>query len=120
MPNAPDVVATANSSTQVTVTWTETVPPGGLSISSYKIFRGTSPNPTTQVATRATLKYIDNTVVAGTTYYYTVEAVDTVRTFHRRCCPAGHTVTRAVTGPLLSRIHMKELNDCLDVIGLRE
>ena len=62
LPNAPiSVVATANSSSKITVTWTETVLPGELPIASYQIYRGTSPDNLVQVAQRTTASYIDNT-----------------------------------------------------------
>jgi fibronectin type 3 domain-containing protein len=78
LPNAPtDVVATANSATKVTVTWTESVPTGGLPITSYQVYRGTSPSNLSLLGTRATLTYTDTTVVASTTYYYAVLATDT-------------------------------------------
>jgi fibronectin type 3 domain-containing protein len=78
LPNAPaNVAATAKSSTSVALTWTETVPTGGLQIASYKIYRGASPTSLSQVATRTTTSYTDNTVSATTTYYYAVQAVDT-------------------------------------------
>jgi titin len=79
-PSAPNTVqASANSSTKVTVTWSETVPPGGLAISNYKIYRNTAPPVTiaNYVATRTTASYIDTTVSPSTTYYYAVSAVDT-------------------------------------------
>jgi len=78
LPNAPtNVVAAVNTSTRLTVTWSETVAPGGLSIGEYQIFRGTSPGNLTQVATRATASYVDTTVSAAQTYYYAIEAQDT-------------------------------------------
>ncbi len=78
MPNPPaNVVATANSSTKVTVTWTETIPRGGLPISNYKVFRGTSPTNLSQLGTRTTASYTDTAVSPSTTYYYAVEASDT-------------------------------------------
>jgi fibronectin type 3 domain-containing protein len=78
LPNAPtNVVATANSATKVTVTWTESVPTGGLPITSYQVYRGTSPGNLSLLGTRATLSYTDTTVVALTTYYYAVLATDT-------------------------------------------
>jgi fibronectin type 3 domain-containing protein len=79
MPNAPtNVVATANGDTKVTVTWTETVPQGGLPVANYKIYRSTTLPVTTAnyVATRTTLSYIDTTVLAGKTYYYAISAID--------------------------------------------
>jgi titin len=80
MPAAPtNPAASASSCTKVTVTWSETIPTGGLPISTYKIFRASSPAGlpnATPVVTKAS-PYNDTTVVANTTYYYAVEATDT-------------------------------------------
>jgi fibronectin type 3 domain-containing protein len=78
MPNAPTNVSATGSATKVVVTWSETVPPGGLPISSYKIYRSTSLPVTTAdfVATRTTASYTDTTVVGSTTYYYAISAID--------------------------------------------
>jgi fibronectin type 3 domain-containing protein len=80
VPNAPtNVTATANSATNVTVTWSETIPKGGLAISNYKIYRSTSLPVTTAdpFVTRTTTSYTDTTVVGATTYYYAISANDT-------------------------------------------
>jgi fibronectin type 3 domain-containing protein len=78
LPGAPtNVVATANSSTKVTVTWTENVPASGLPIRSYQIYRGTLPGNMSLVATRGTASYTDTTVSPLATYYYAVQATDT-------------------------------------------
>ncbi len=78
LPAAPvNVVATANSATQVTVTWSENIPPNGLPIQNYAIFRGTSPTGMAQVASRGASPFIDTGASPYTTYYYAVEAVDT-------------------------------------------
>jgi len=75
LPTAPDnLVATANSSKQITLTWSPST--GSLPISNYKVFRGTSPSSLSQLAQTTKTSYIDTTVVAGTTYYYAVEAID--------------------------------------------
>jgi hypothetical protein len=80
MPAAPvDVVATANSGSRVTVTWSENIPPRGLPIKTYTIFRGMSPTVLTQLAIRPTASLIDTTVSPNVTYYYAVEATDTGR-----------------------------------------
>jgi fibronectin type 3 domain-containing protein len=71
------VIATANSSTNVTVTWTENLATGGLPISGYQIYRGTSATNLTKVASRTATSYVDTTVTAQTTYYYAVQATDT-------------------------------------------
>ena len=80
MPAAPvNVVATANSSTQVTITWTENIPANGLPIQSYNILRGTAPAALTKITSRTSSPYIDRAVSPHTTYYYAVQAVDTGR-----------------------------------------
>ena len=77
MPAAPvDVVATAGSSTDVTVTWSENVPPKGLPVQYYTIFRGTSPTGRTQLSTRSGSPFIDTGASPKTTYYYAVTATD--------------------------------------------
>ncbi len=78
LPAAPvNVAATANSATQVTVTWSENIPPKGLPIQNYAIFRGTSSTGLAQVASRGASPFIDTAASPNTTYYYAVEAVDT-------------------------------------------
>jgi fibronectin type 3 domain-containing protein len=95
-PAAPvNVVATANSTTKVTVTWTENIPSGGLPIKYYYVFRGPSPTGLTNVATRTTAQYIDTTVVAGGTYYYAVEAVDTAMDVSAQSAPPVAVTTPA-------------------------
>jgi fibronectin type 3 domain-containing protein len=77
MPAAPvNVVATANSATQITVTWVENIPTGGLPISSYAVYRGTTPTGLTKLTTRTATKYIDTGLTAGATYYYAITATD--------------------------------------------
>jgi len=59
------------------VTWTaSTVPPNGLPIANYQIYRGTTPTGLSNVATRTASSYVDTTVSPGVTYYYAVVAVD--------------------------------------------
>jgi len=78
LPNTPtNLAAVANTSTRVTVTWTaSTVPPNGLPIANYQIYRGTTPTGLSNVATRTASSYVDTTVSPGVTYYYAVVAVD--------------------------------------------
>jgi fibronectin type 3 domain-containing protein len=78
LPNTPtDLAAVANTSTRVTVTWTaSTVPPNGLPIANYQIYRGTTPTGLSKAATRTASPYVDTTVSPGVTYYYALVAVD--------------------------------------------
>ena len=76
-PTAPtNVVATPYSAVGITLTWTASQDPKGLS--SYQIFRGTSPSSLLQVGTvdGTTTSYKDNSLTASTTYYYGVEATE--------------------------------------------
>src|ERR1039458_2447713 len=78
LPAAPaNVVATVDSSTQVTVTWSENIPTNGLPIKYYFLDRGTSPSGLTKLATRAASPFVDTGDSPNPTYYYEIEAIDT-------------------------------------------
>jgi fibronectin type 3 domain-containing protein len=102
MPAAPtNVAAKASSCTKVAVTWSETIPTGGLPISTYKIFRASSPAGlpnATPVVTKAS-PYNDTTVVANTTYYYAVEATDTGQDISPMSAPAKVTTPAEPAAP---------------------
>jgi len=71
-PTAPaGVTAAAQSAASILVTWTASTDASG--ISGYRVFRDTG---TTPVATVQTTSYTDTGLTAGTSYSYTVAAVD--------------------------------------------
>ena len=75
--NSPTIIAlTGTGMHSVVLTWSAS-PTGGV---TYNVFRGTSPGGegTTPINTApiTTLTFTDTNVTPGTTYYYTVEAVD--------------------------------------------
>jgi len=75
LPTAPgNLKATATSATQIKLTWSAST--GSLSIVNYRISRGTSSSTLSQYAVTTSTAYTDNKVVASTTYYYGVQAVD--------------------------------------------
>jgi fibronectin type 3 domain-containing protein len=75
-PAAPSGVGIqVNSETQLTVTWSETIPTGGLPITSYTVNWGTTPALGTS-ATRTTAKFVATGLAPGTTYYFAVQATD--------------------------------------------
>jgi hypothetical protein len=84
LPNTPEaVLATANSSSQITVTWGTTTATGCTVYAT--VLRATaSTGPYTQIATgipaATTLQYVDTGLAPATTYYYEVESYDTVGT----------------------------------------
>lgn len=108
-PAAPsNVQATATSTTKVNLKWSASVS-GGLPISVYLIFRGSSATTLSQLAKTNQTSYTDSTVTATTTYYYSIEAEDTgggfsaqsgpvpVTTFGPPGVPEGLTATSAST-----------------------
>lgn len=84
LPNTPEaVLATANSSSQITVTWGTTTATGCTVYAT--VLRATaSTGPYTQIATGipagTTLQYVDTGLAPATTYYYEVKSYDTVGT----------------------------------------
>jgi fibronectin type 3 domain-containing protein len=50
---------------------------GGLPIANYRVDRGTSPAPLSQIAITPNTYYTDSTASPNTTYYYAVQAADT-------------------------------------------
>src|SRR3989440_474235 len=78
-PSAPtNLVATAGNA-QVGLTWQAPGSNGGSAITNYKIYRGTSSNGETLIATIGNqLSYSDGGLTNGVTYYYQVSAVNNV------------------------------------------
>jgi len=69
-------VATAGNA-QIGLTWQAPSSNGGSSITNYKIYRGTSSNGETLLATIGImLTYTDTAVTNGVTYYYQVSAMN--------------------------------------------
>ena len=78
LPSAPtNLVATAPSKIQVSLTWTAAQ--SGMPLQSYDVFRGTSPSTLTSLKVAAATQdwANDGTVSSGATYYYAVQSQDT-------------------------------------------
>jgi len=86
VPSAPTgLVATASSSSVIGLTWTAVTPPANCTISSYSVYRSTTsgftPGSGNLVASGLTSpSYSDTGLLASTTYYYKVVAVDSYGT----------------------------------------
>jgi fibronectin type 3 domain-containing protein len=82
VPSAPTgLTAAAISSSAIGLNWMAATPPANCSISSYTIYGGTTANPTTVIASGVTgTSYTNSGLVASTTYYYLVEALDSYGT----------------------------------------
>ncbi len=78
VPSAPTgLTATATYPSVIGLTWNPASPPANCNISSYNVYGGTTPNPTTLVASGVIgTTYTNTGLAASTTYYYIVEAVD--------------------------------------------
>ncbi|HEV8361302.1 MAG TPA: FG-GAP-like repeat-containing protein, partial [Candidatus Thermoplasmatota archaeon] len=78
VPGAPTSLGGTPGNGQVALSWTAPASQGGSAISSYKVYRGTSPGTETFLAStpNATPSYTDTTVTNGVTYYYQVSAVN--------------------------------------------
>ncbi|MGO8669784.1 MAG: fibronectin type III domain-containing protein [Capsulimonadaceae bacterium] len=95
-PNAPTGLAAASTTTQVSLTWTATT-----GATSYDVFQGTASGAesSTPIATGVTAASYANTgLVAGTTYYYEIAAVNAGGTSADSAELDGTTLTTAPTG----------------------
>jgi fibronectin type 3 domain-containing protein len=90
LPSAPTALsATAPSKAEVTLTWS--AGPSGMPLSSFSVFRGTTPSNLTSIKLVASSQTSmnDYTVTAGATYYYAVQETDT----GGNVSPMSHTVS---------------------------
>src|SRR5216117_2763283 len=76
-PSTPTNFVATGGNAQVTLTWQAPASNGGSPITNYRIYRGTSSNGETLLATIGNvLTYTDTSVTNGVTYYYQVSAVN--------------------------------------------
>jgi titin len=82
-PSAPQSLAAKAGDGSVSLTWTPPASNGGAAVSGYNIYRSTSPGGegSTPVKTGVTTtSFTDTSLTNGTTYYYTVAAVNAAGT----------------------------------------
>jgi fibronectin type 3 domain-containing protein len=82
-PSAPSGLVASAGNGQVVLSWTVPNSDGGTPITGYNVYRGTSPNgeSSTPLASNvASSNFTDTTAANGTTYYYTVKAVNAAGT----------------------------------------
>src|SRR5207249_19888 len=78
-PSAPQSLAATVASGSVSLTWAPPASNGGAAITGYNVYRGTSPggeSATPIAANVSATGFTDTSAVNGTTYYYTVAAVN--------------------------------------------
>jgi beta-galactosidase len=81
IPSAPTgLTATASSSSAIGLSWSAVTPPANCSVSSYNVYSSTTsgftPSSGNLIAGTTSPSYSSTGLVASTTYYYVVEAVD--------------------------------------------
>jgi titin len=83
VPTAPQSLTATGANGSVSLSWSVPSSNGGSSITGYNVYRSTSPGGegSTPLKTNVSgTSYTDSTVTNGTTYYYTVAAVNAVGT----------------------------------------
>jgi CSLREA domain-containing protein len=80
-PGAPSLTSASGSSGSVSLQWSVPASDGGSAITGYNVYRATSSGNETLLASVGNqTSYTDATVTNGTTYFYTVAAVNSVAT----------------------------------------
>lgn len=90
------VAAAAVSHTTVNLTWSGASATAPAKIKQYRIYRGTNTN-TAEIATTKDAQFQDSGLVGGTTYYYQVEAQDTLGQM------SGRSAVVSVTPPYVEQ-----------------
>jgi hypothetical protein len=80
LPSAPQNLNATRSGSQVILNWSAPIDNGGLAITGYNVYRSTTPNAETKIATTQSnnLSYVDANVTNGQTYYYQVTANNSI------------------------------------------
>jgi fibronectin type 3 domain-containing protein len=77
VPGAPTLASATAGVERVSLVWTPPASNGGATITSYRLYRGTSSGGETLLATVGSVDtYNDTSAVGGTTYFYQVSAVN--------------------------------------------
>jgi fibronectin type 3 domain-containing protein len=82
-PSAPQTLVASGGNGSVALSWSAPVSDGGSGVTGYNVYRGTTAGgeATTPVASNVTTTgFVDSSVTNGTTYYYTIAAVNAVGT----------------------------------------
>lgn len=101
-PGPPQSIVASNPPGSVHLQWNPPANNGGAPVTSYAVYRGTTPggeNRTTPVGTSTTTSFDDvYNLTAGTTYYYVVSAVNSAGT-GAPSAEVSATVTTGLPGP---------------------
>ena len=75
-PGAPTALSALAGDASVSLSWNAPTFDGGSPLANYKVYRGTSPNPTVVVGSPTGTSFTDSGLTNGQTYYYRVSAVN--------------------------------------------
>lgn len=75
-PGAPIGLTAANPAGYTSLSWNPPTDNGGSPVTTYNVYRGTSPGAESRYASTTSTAYRDTGIVAGVTYYYVVTAVN--------------------------------------------
>jgi fibronectin type 3 domain-containing protein len=105
-PSAPQSLAATGGDGSVSLTWSPPASNGGATVSSYNIYRSTSPGGEGSTPLRTgvtTTSFTDTGVTNGTTYYYTVAAVNSAGTSPQSSEASATPAAVAATAPTAPR-----------------
>ena len=78
-PSQPSSITAVGALRSITISWSAPASDGGSAVSSYKLYRGSSPTSLSLLATLGTVySYVDSSLTDGTTYYYKVSAINVI------------------------------------------
>ena len=77
-PGAPTGLTATGGNTQVALSWAAPAGTGGSSVTSYNVYKGTSPGGESLLANATSTSYTATSLTNGTTYYFKVTAINAV------------------------------------------
>jgi hypothetical protein len=79
-PSAPGALSATATTGAIDLSWSAPTSTGGIPLTDYEIFRGTATGAESgaALATVTGTTYVDTAITAGITYYYVVEAINSI------------------------------------------
>ena len=120
-PSSPSSLTATGAVNKVVLSWSAPSDNGGLAIKGYKVYRDTTPSPTTLIQTLDNVTtYTDTGLTAGTVYYYRVKAINAIG--DGNYSNEANAVTLSIVGGTTAdvngyRIHTFTANGTLTVSG---
>ena len=78
VPGAPTALNVAAGNTEVFLTWAAPASNGGSAVTSYNVYKGTTPGGESLLTNTTSTSYTATGLTNGTTYYFEVTAINTV------------------------------------------